>query len=101
MAGARGQLHADRRRVTAFNRLRLTAQVSELALKIEFSIYVMNSPLVERPEQPGIVEGDAARDRRRALQSLKVGPAEFVDHNPEIDPVDFEPLQDDFAAQAE
>src|SRR5215468_5556140 len=98
MSRARGQADADLRRIAAFDRARLSGQVAQIALKIAFSVNVVERALCERSDQTRKIESDAAAARRRAAQTFKVGFLPLIENEPQVEPVKLQTVQDDFAA---
>ncbi len=101
MACARSQSHCDLRRIAAQNRLRLSAQISQIALNVALPINEMQHAVGERSDQTRIIEGDATFARRRAAQALKVRQPPLVENHPQIESLKLQPVEDDFAAQPE
>src|SRR5215468_2636925 len=84
---ARSQADADLRRIDAFDRARLPGQVAQIALKITFSVNVVERALCERSDQTRIIECDASPHRRRAAQAFKVGLPPLVENDPQAESV--------------
>src|SRR5262245_17782965 len=61
----------------------------------------MDRAFVERPRQTRIIESYAAAEERGPAQAQEVGLPLFVDDHPQIDRGEFQPVEDDFTAQAE
>src|SRR5262245_17019190 len=74
--GARSQANADLRRIAAFNRARLSGQVAQIALKIAFSVNVVERAFCERSDQTRKIESDAEIGRASCREEGMLGGAQ-------------------------